>query len=189
MQYWLAAVLVAPLVLAASCLFVWLNGDLDHVFLAAALALVWYLAVRAVSFEKTDSKGLLLKFIKPGSKGWLALLALVSLLILPALFTKDQIGILDKKGDMLMWTSEDSGGALGIDVLQLNCSRVLIPSLVAMRGLRVTVSDVENHHDLGPCHLITDKLAHVEIGGRVFTLDATSLRTITANDLLDGKEK
>jgi hypothetical protein len=189
MHYWIAAVLVAPLVLATRCSFVWLNSDGEHFFLVAALALVWYLAVRAVSFEKADSKGLLLNFIKPGSKGWLALLTLVSLLILPAVFTKDQIGLLDKKGDMLMWTSEESGGALGTDVLELNCSKVLIPNLIAKRGLRLTVNDVENHHDLGPCHLITDKLAHVEIGGRVFTLDATSLRTIAANELLDGKEK
>jgi hypothetical protein len=198
MHYWFFCVVIlilstpVTIVVGETVLFLPLlswNFNLEKIVIIASVAFAWELALRSVASPQPKEVGYLHKLVKPSSRYWLLPLSCWSLVLLSGLFTRTDTIILDKKKDSIMWRSDTSTGALGTTVVTLNCGRVLLRNIVAITTFSVVVEDIDNHHILGSCHLLSDKLAYVELGGRGFKLDTSTAKTIDGNDLLFGIAK
>jgi hypothetical protein len=188
-RYLLASLLTTPLVgfVNDSNPYLLLDGYFDSGLTVASNILgTWFclLAVRAADSNPPLQIGLKIWLFVC----WCTLLCNTAL----CLVGNPEEVELDRKGQMVLTeqTMKATPSAflpgLGLSVTILNYRRVLVPRSIAERGVTICITDLYNQAKLGHCYLESAKLAHVEIGGKSFTVDLTESRNIMLDELLSG---
>jgi hypothetical protein len=179
----LGSLINTPLVqfVSGSNPYILLDGYFDYGLFVGSVVLGTCLAFLAVKYSEPDT------LLQLGLKTWLgASVCYLAFIVVTSFLGGPKEVVLDRKGQMVMTSQTISEQTSGFTVVTLTCNKVLIPKILAIRGVTICIADPTNYQKPGHCYLESDKVAHVEISGQVFAVDLSRPRTIVSSELFAG---